>query len=169
MGAAASGLRWVDRPMTDADIAEVVEMEQGACAHPIQAWTADNYRSSLRAGYWARVRCEPEGGRIVAVCVVMDGVDEAHLLNVAVHRDWHGRGLARALLQILAERCADRAAQQVWLEVRPSNQRARALYERMGYEAVGIRKAYYPAPQGREDAVVMRLWLRPEENTHALD
>jgi len=169
VGERATGLTWVDRPLTEADVAEVVAMEQVACSHPIQAWTAENYQSSLRAGYWARVRCEAESGRIVAVCVVMDGVDEAHLLNIAVHRDWHGQGLARALLDVLAERCRERGAHQLWLEVRPSNARARAVYAGAAYEEVGRRKAYYPAPDGREDAIVMRLTLCPPEVPHAVD
>lgn len=147
---------WVDRPMTEADIAEVVAMEEAACRHPLHAWTADNYRSSIRAGYWARVRCQAGSGRIVAVCVAMDGLDEVHLLNIAVNRDWHGQGLARSLLDTLEARCLQRHAPVIWLEVRPSNSVARAVYERLGYETVGLRKQYYPAEQGREDALVMR-------------
>jgi len=159
MDRAPDKLRWIDRPLTEADIAEVVAMEQDACLHPLHAWTVENYRSSLRAGYWARVRCEAATGRVVAVCVAMDGVDEIHLLNIAVARDWHGQGLALALLQALYGRCVHQRAQALWLEVRPSNTRARALYERLGFEAVGLRKHYYPAPEGREDAIVMRLTL----------
>lgn len=151
--------RYVDRPLTDADIASVVAMEAQACPHPSHAWTADNYRSSLRAGYWARVRCDADSGRVVAVCVAMDGPDEVHLLNVAVDRAWQGQGMARALLGVLAARCIQQRAETLWLEVRPSNAPARALYARLGFVEVGCRKAYYPAPEGREDAIVMRLAL----------
>lgn len=153
--------RFVDRPLTDADIAAVVAMEARACLHPSHAWTVDNYRSSLRAGYWARVRCDGASGQVVAVCVAMDGPDEVHLLNIAVDRAWHGQGVARDLLAVLSARCRQQHAETLWLEVRPSNTPARALYERLGFVEVGRRKGYYPAPEGREDAIVMRLALAP--------
>jgi ribosomal-protein-alanine N-acetyltransferase len=151
-----SPIRYVDRPMTEADIPAVMAMEREACLHPVHAWSDDNYRSSMRAGYWARVRCEAAGGRVVAVCVAMDGVDEVHLLNIAVDRRLHGQGMARDFLGVLYERCRQRQAPIVWLEVRPSNESARALYRREGFIEVGVRKNYYPAPQGREDALVMK-------------
>lgn len=149
----------VERPLTEADIDEIVATERTACAHPLHAWTEHNYRSSLRAGYWARVRCDAASGRIVAVCVAMDGVDEVHLLNIAVAREQHGQGHARALLAELVARCHERRAAAIWLEVRPSNERARAVYLREGFVDVGVRKRYYPAATGREDAVVMRLGI----------
>jgi tRNA threonylcarbamoyladenosine biosynthesis protein TsaB len=154
--AIAQAPRYTDRMMTEADIPAVLAMEQAACAHPVHAWTEGNYRSSLRSGYWMRVRCETDSGRVVAVCVAMDGADEIHLLNIAVDRMLQGRGIARALLGLLYERCRARQAGVLWLEVRPSNGRARALYAREGFVEVGRRKAYYPAPEGREDALVMR-------------
>lgn len=157
--------------MTTADIAGVVAMESAACLHPLHAWTEDNYRSSLRAGYWARVRCEAGTGRVIAVVVAMDGHQEVHLLNIAVAQDQQGRGLARELLGILVARCEQQQAEALWLEVRPSNVRARALYERLGFEAVGLRKHYYPAAEGREDAIVMRLALPhlPAGDAHAME
>lgn len=154
--AIAQAPRHIDRLMTVDDIPAVLEMEQAACVHPVHAWTEDNYRSSLRSGYWMRVRCEADSGRIVAVCVAMDGVDEVHLLNIVVSRAHQGQGIARALLGLLCERCRARQAGLLWLEVRPSNERALALYRREGFVEVGRRKAYYPAPEGREDALVMR-------------
>lgn len=165
----------IDRALTDADIPEVTAMERLACAHPLHAWTDENYRSSLRAGYWSRVRCDAATGRIVSVCVAMDGVDEVHLLNIAVARAQHGQGHARALLAELVARCRQRRADALWLEVRPSNERARALYLREGFADIGVRKHYYPAATGREDAVVMRRLIDlsdlsdPSEAPHALD
>ncbi len=148
--------RYVDRPMTEADIPAVMAMERDACLHPVHAWSDDNYRSSMRAGYWARVRCEADTGRVVAVCVAMDGVDEVHLLNIAVARDLHGQGIARDFLSVLYARCRQRRAALLWLEVRPSNEPARGLYIREGFVEVGVRKNYYPAALGREDALVMK-------------
>ena len=158
------------RSLTEADVEAWVQEERLACLHPLHAWSAENYRSSLRAGYWSRVLCD--GPRVVAVCVAMDGVDEVHLLNIAVARDWHGRGLAIDLLQALYRRCETQRAQSLWLEVRPSNARARALYQREGFVDIGVRKHYYPAESGREDALVMRRDIVPHtesEAGHALD
>lgn len=148
--------RFVDRPMTEADIPAVMAMEAQACLHPVHAWSDDNYRSSMRAGYWVRVRCEVQTGKIVAVCVAMDGVDEMHLLNIAVDKALHGTGIAQQIMRILYHVGLMRGAKALWLEVRPSNVRAKAMYERQGFEQVGVRKHYYPAPAGREDAIVMR-------------
>jgi ribosomal-protein-alanine N-acetyltransferase len=165
-----SQTRFVDRPMTEADIPAVLAMEREACLHPVHAWSEDNYRSSMRAGYWMQVRREAETGRIVAVCVAMDGVDEVHLLNIAVARAWQGQGMARDLLAVLYERCRQQHASALWLEVRPSNHPARALYQREGFVDIGVRKHYYPAPEGREDAVVMRRMIAALNGvTHALD
>lgn len=160
---------FADRLLTAADIPELTAMEREACMHPMHAWSDENYSSSLRAGYWARVRCDAVTGRILAICVAMDGVDEVHLLNIAVARDQHGRGHARALLHELFERCRQRRAEALWLEVRPSNQRARALYLREGFEDIGVRKHYYPAAtaSGREDAVVMRRLIALGEESEA--
>ena len=158
------------RSLTEGDIGAWVLEERQACLHPLHAWSAENYRSSLRSGYWSRVLCD--GPRVVAVCIAMDGVDEVHLLNIAVARDWHGRGLALDLLQALYQRCQAQQAQALWLEVRPSNARARALYQREGFVDIGVRKNYYPAETGREDALVMRRDIggdRNAEATHALD
>lgn len=154
---------FVDRPMTEADIPAVMAMEAQACLHPVHAWSEDNYRSSMRAGYWLRVRCDAQTGQILAVCVAMDGVEEMHLLNIAVDRSLHGSGLAQDLMQVLYSLCAQRGAMALWLEVRPSNVRAKALYERQGFVQVGVRKHYYPAPEGREDALVMRRDIAPED------
>lgn len=151
--AQAGELRW--RAMTQADIAAVLAFEQAACLHPLHAWSDDNYRSSLRSGYWSRVGCDAQG-QVVAVCVAMFGVDELHLLNIAVHKAWHGRGLAREMLAQLVGLCRAHALTAIWLEVRPSNAPARALYQACGYVDVGVRKQYYPAPEGREDALVMK-------------
>jgi ribosomal-protein-alanine N-acetyltransferase len=163
-------IRVVDRPMTEADIPAVMAMEHAACLHPLHAWSEDNYRSSMRAGYWVRVRCEGDSGRILAVCVAMDGVDEVHLLNIAVDSQYQGRGLARSVLSVLYDRCRQRQAPVLWLEVRPSNAPARALYVREGFVEVGVRKNYYPAAAGREDALVMKRDV-PMHNgqAHALD
>lgn len=156
---AADAPRWVDRLMAEGDIPEVLAMERLACQHLLHAWTEDNYRSSLRSGYWTRVRQDAATGRIVGVCVAMGGVDEMHLLNIAVDKALHGAGIARGLLALLYAQCRAAGSPLLWLEVRPSNERARGLYRSQGFVDISVRKGYYPAPDGREDALVMRLDL----------
>ena len=97
-------------------------------------------------------------GELLGYFVAMDGVDEMHLLNITVAPAHQHRGHARFMLDALVALCRARGAQQLWLEVRASNPRAQAIYQRCGFAQVGVRKGYYPAPQGqREDAVVMSL------------
>jgi ribosomal-protein-alanine N-acetyltransferase len=90
----------------------------------------------------------------------MFGVDELHLLNIAVDQSLHGQGLGGHMLHQLVSLCHAHRLATIWLEVRPSNARAKAVYERHGYAAVGLRKNYYPTPEGREDAVVMKREVR---------
>lgn len=151
------------RSLSDEDVDAWAAEERQSCLHPLHAWTPDNYRSSLKAGYWSRVLCDRQSAQVIAVCIAMDGVDETHLLNIAVARAWQGRGLARELLQSLYQHCRQQRASALWLEVRPSNERARALYLREGFVDIGVRRGYYPGQQGREDALVMRLEITEED------
>ena len=98
----------------------------------------------------------------------MAGVDEMHLLNVTVAPRHQHQGHARYMLEALIALCRSRHAQQLWLEVRESNARARSIYLQRGFVHVGVRKGYYPAPHGRrEDAIVMSLQLLPARTEDA--
>jgi ribosomal-protein-alanine N-acetyltransferase len=144
------------RPMTVSDVERVMAVELQAYPFP---WSRGHFTDSLAAGYLAQLRLA--GPELIGYYVAMPGVDELHLLNLTVAPAHQGRGHARALLAHLAQAAGSLKAAQIWLEVRESNTRARALYERWGFEAAGLRKGYYPAPQGqREHAVVMR-WNLP--------
>lgn len=141
-------------PMHAAHLDAVMAIEAGAYAFP---WSRGNFVDSLAAGYDARVLYDDQGG-ILGYFVAMAGVDEMHLLNITVApAAWH-QGHARFMLGALADLCRQRQAHQLWLEVRESNERARAIYRRHGFAEVGKRRGYYPAAHGRrEDAVVMSL------------
>ena len=89
----------------------------------------------------------------------MPGVDELHLLNITVAPAAQGRGHGQTLLDAVQTQGRRLGLSTLWLEVRHGNHRARALYLRRGFAEVGLRRAYYPAAGGREDAVVMRLDL----------
>lgn len=131
------------------------------------AWSRGNFIDSLAAGYSAWLLRDP-AGQPCAYCLAMPGVQEMHLLNVTVAPEWQHRGLARGLLDGLVADCRQAGAVWLWLEVRESNQRAREVYRRYGFEQVGWRRSYYPAAAGqREDACVMRL--ATGERTDALE
>ena len=150
-------------PMTAARLDEVMAIEGIAYDFP---WTRGNFIDGLAAGYDAQLLVVDE--RLVGYFVAMAGVEEMHLLNLTVAPGQQGRGHARFMLAELVDLCRQQAAEQLWLEVRGSNRRARAVYTRFGFAQIGIRKGYYPAPQGRrEDAIVMSLQTGGAD--HALD
>lgn len=142
-------------PMTELDLDWVVENEAELHTFP---WTRGNFVDSLVAGYGAWIL--HDAARPVAYAVMLTVVDEAHLLNISVARPAQRAGVGGRLLRQLFDEARDRGASQLFLEVRPSNEAAMALYHRHGFEPIGRRKGYYPAPNGgREDAIVMRREL----------
>lgn len=152
----------VRRPMGVRDVDAVAAVEATAYGFP---WSRGNFVDSLAAGYLAEVLDGGDEG-LLGYFVAMPGVDELHLLNITVAPAWQGRGLGSALLDAVRQHAADRGLAQLWLEVREGNHRARALYRRCGFAEVGLRRGYYPAAGGREDAVVMSLALGTR---HAVD
>jgi ribosomal-protein-alanine N-acetyltransferase len=86
------------------------------------------------------------------------GVGEAHILNISVHPEEQGQGIGRKMMENLIEK-AKWEAETMFLEVRPSNPGAIALYQKLGFNEVGLRKGYYPAEHGREDAIMLALEL----------
>jgi ribosomal-protein-alanine N-acetyltransferase len=146
-------------PMNLANLPAVLAIEQAV--YPF-AWTHGNFVDSLAAGHTAHV-LRTQGGTVAAYCVAMSGVQEMHLLNLTVSPPWQQRGHARALLDTLVAQCRRERCAALWLEVRPSNERARSVYLRYGFVDVGLRRGYYPASGGRrEDACVMRLAIEVE-------
>lgn len=142
-------------PMSVDDLDWVSSAEQGLHSHP---WTRGNFADSLAAGYSCWL--SRESGKPVAYGILMLVLDEAHLLNISVSAPVQHRGFGEALLGHLFEVARERGAGQMFLEVRPSNAPAIAMYRKHGFEAIGRRKAYYPGLDGREDAIVMRRELR---------
>lgn len=151
-------LRSTRRAMKARDLEAVLAIEVRAYSHP---WTRGNFIDSLAAGYLGEVLHLLHGQEVelAGYFLAMPGVEELHLLNITVAPDWQGQGLGRAMLQAVCALARERALPQVLLEVRASNVRAQALYRRFGFVEIGLRRGYYPAVLGREDAVVMRLAL----------
>lgn len=142
-------------PMTERDLDDIVEVEGQIYPFP---WTRGNFADSLRAGYSCWV-LRDESGRLLAYAIVMLAVDEAHLLNLSVASYAQRAGVGWRTLQWMADISRDHGARTMMLEVRPSNPAAMRLYERYGFRRIGTRRAYYPARDGREDAIVMRIPL----------
>jgi ribosomal-protein-alanine N-acetyltransferase len=138
--------------MRPADLDQVVAVERSIYSHP---WSLGNFRDSLHAGYSCWIM-EVEGD-LAGYGVLMVGVGEAHLLNVSVAQPWQRRGLGRALLAHFIELAGRFGASRMLLEVRPSNHAARRLYAQAGFLELSVRRGYYPADGGREDAILMGL------------
>ena len=148
------GLRW--SAMCEADLPTVLPIERAAYSHP---WTPRNLQDAMGAGNLAQLLWQ--GDALLGYFVAMPGVDEVHLLNITVAPQRQGQGIARFLLDVLALWAMQLGKPWIWLEVRRSNERALAVYQRYGFEQVGLRKAYYPDTRTtREDAIVMSLGLK---------
>ncbi len=141
-------------PMRHADLPRVMRIEKDIYPFP---WTQGNFADSIQAGY--RCWLYLEGEAIAGYAVLMFGAGEAHLLNLSVARACQGRGVGRSLLGDLIKTARKDGAQTMLLEVRPSNLAGRALYSQAGFVQLGVRRAYYPAEGGREDALILGLTL----------
>ena len=140
--------------MLDADLDGVMAIEKTIYSHP---WTRGNFVDSLNAGY--ECRCLWLGAELLGYFVLMVAAQEAHLLNLSIGSAHQRRGLGSGLLRDAADLARRLGARNVFLEVRPSNRGAQALYTRFGFRKIGTRRGYYPAPAGREDALVLTLPL----------
>ncbi len=142
------------RPMDASDLDRVVENELRSYAFP---WTRGVFADCLKSRHecWVAVR----EGDVIGHGVLSIGAEEAHLLNVCVRRDEQGQGLGRQIVVHMLDRAARRGARVVYLEVRPSNRIAGALYASLGFVEIGLRRDYYPAELGNEDARVLALTL----------
>jgi len=143
------------RPMRAMDVLEVVAIERASYQFP---WSEGIFRDCLRVGYVCRVLTVERA--VMGYGVMSVGAGEAHILNLCVGEAFRCRGAGRKLLICLLERAHGAGMGEAFLEVRPSNTTAIRLYQSLGFEQVGMRRGYYQAPGGREDAAVLRLSLR---------
>jgi len=142
-------------PMRPEDLPEVLQIETAAYEFP---WTHGNFIDSLRAGHSAWTMRD-SGGGLIAYAVLMLVLDEAHLLNLTVAPNCQRFGFGWRMLEAMAENARSYGARTMLLEVRPGNAAAQKMYDRYGFVRIGIRRGYYPARRGREDAIVMRVAL----------
>jgi len=144
----------VIRTMVEPDVSTVVAIERAAYQFP---WSEGIFRDCLRVGYVCRVACVDE--EVIAYGVMSVGAGEAHILNLCVNAHFRCRGVGRRMLDYLIDRARAAGMSEAFLEVRPSNTAAIRLYQSIGFEQVGIRRGYYQAIGGREDASVLKLAL----------
>ena len=138
------------RPMRESDLDAVLDIELRAYPFP---WTRGIFQDCLRANYPAWVLHRE--GTIIGYGMLSLAADEAHVLNVCAAPEEQRLGQGRRLLRAVLQQARTRGAQRVFLEVRPSNTGAIALYHAEGFNEIGRRPRYYPAKAGREDAIVM--------------
>jgi [ribosomal protein S18]-alanine N-acetyltransferase len=146
------------RPMHELDVPVIVVIERDAYQFP---WSEGIFRDCLRVGYVCRVI--DVGGDMGGYGIMSVGAGEAHILNVCVREEYRCRGFGRKLLLYLLDRARASGMYEVFLEVRPSNTAAARLYHSMGFEQIGVRRGYYQAAVGREDAAVLRRVLLPPD------
>jgi [ribosomal protein S18]-alanine N-acetyltransferase len=149
------------RPMAEADVRTVIAIERASYQFP---WSEGIFRDCLRVGYFCRIALAAE--QIAGYGIMSTGAGEAHILNVCVREAMRSRGIGRALLEHLVSRAAATGASEAYLEVRPSNSAAVRLYQTLGFEPIGVRRGYYQAVGGREDAIVLKLPLHGR-STHS--
>lgn len=141
------------------DLSVVSALEKLSYEFP---WASGIFSDCVKAGHSCWVLSVGES--IAGYGILSTGAGEAHLLNLCVAPEYRGRGLGRHLLGRLVDIARWDRAERVFLEVRPSNPLAKTLYESVGFKQIGLRPRYYPAREGREDAIVMQLEIA--ENPH---
>ena len=150
-------------PAQAALVERVMRAQDVPCVYAIEClsypfpWSQGLFDECLRGGYVCRV--VEQDGLVAGYGIRSMGAGEAHILNLCVDAPWRGQGAGRRLLLSLLMRAHLAGQEWAFLEVRPSNLGARALYESIGFTQVGLRRGYYQAPEGREDALVCRLSL----------
>jgi ribosomal-protein-alanine N-acetyltransferase len=145
------------RAMSGRDVDAVHDIERASYPFP---WTRGIFQDCLRVGY--RCHVVAADGAVSGYGIVSQTMDEAHLLNLCIHPERRRSGLAGLLLDHLLAEAGVKSASRMFLEVRPSNEGAVALYRSRGFRVIGRRPAYYPSRAGREDAMVMVLHLQDQ-------
>ena len=146
------------RDMTHEDLSMVSDIERRSYEFP---WSHGVFRDCLLAGYQNIVLLR--GDDVAGYGVLSVAAGEAHILNICVHPDYRSHGYGEKLLDEMLFRARTASVRQIFLEVRPSNERAIALYRKKGFHQVANRPAYYQAHGGREDAAVLAKKLVIED------
>ena len=142
-------MEWLIREMKPEDIPAAAAIEQQIFSQP---WSEQGFLSSLNLADTLYLVVY-EGERLIGYCGLLQSFDEADITNVAVVSDVRNCGIGYAMLSELMKQGKERGIARYTLEVRVSNSPAIRLYEKLGFESVGIRKNFYDRP--KEDAMIM--------------
>lgn len=142
------------RSMKASDLSAVLAIERQVYNFP---WSEGIFRDCFTAGYSCWV-CE-DLEKVVSYSILSIAAGEAHIMNISVDPKEQKQGIGGKMIKHLIKVARQGKAQSIFLEVRPSNAAAIALYEKMGFNQIGVRKNYYPGPEGREDALMLALEL----------
>ena len=137
------------RRMTEADVDGVAAVEAATFPTP---WSRDAFASEMRNAA-ARYLVAERAGEIIGFAGAWIILDESHITNIAVLKDFRGQGIGRALTAGLLQYLSNLGAAYATLEVRRSNEVAQNLYESLGFQRLGVRKRYYE--DNGEDALIM--------------
>lgn len=143
------------RPLRLGDLPEVLAIERVAYEFP---WSEGIFRDCLRVGYECYVAVD-SGDEVLGYGLLSLALNDAHVLNLCVSPKHRREGIASLLMEHMMRRARHACADSLLLEVRPTNSAAVALYRNLGFRRVGLRKRYYPAIHGREDALVLAKTL----------
>ena len=137
------------RPMRFEDVPDVISLENDVYEFP---WSERIFRDCIRVGYdcWIAL----ENNQIVGHAVISVAAGESHMLNLSIAKRHQGKGFGKHFVQYLLEIAREKRAEIMMLEVRPSNGPAISCYNASGFNEIGCRKDYYPAPEGKEDALL---------------
>lgn len=149
------------RKMKHTDFSAILGIERRVYEFP---WTEGVFKDCLKTSGYSCWVCETPDGKILGYAIVSLMVGEAHIMNIGVDPTLHKRGIGRKMLHHVIDVARKGKAETVFLEVRPSNIGAIELYRKTGFNEIGIRKGYYPAKEGREDALMLALALVEEDD-----
>jgi ribosomal-protein-alanine N-acetyltransferase len=137
------------RRMTLGDVERVMKVEHQVYEFP---WTEKIFSDCIRVGYYCWLALQRQN--IVGHAVISVSAGESHMLNLSIAREYQRRGFGKVFIEFLIQQAQKKQAQTMLLEVRPSNTAAINCYNSAGFNEIGLRKDYYPAPEGREDALL---------------
>ena len=144
------------RPMRQDDVPQVVLLEKQIFSRP---WSAESFEKALT--YPEQILLVAEDDSIRGYSILFAAADQADVSNIAVDPDFRGLKIGDALMREMLNRAKERGVQEVFLEVRISNAPAIGLYQKYGFEQIGVRKAYYEEP--KEDALLMKMSITVDQ------
>lgn len=140
--------------MNKTDIDKVHEIECGSYGYP---WSKNIFLDCLNNNYICKILTL--NNSIIGYCICSIVQDECHIMNLCVDKEYRGSGYGRLILKELHNEIKEKQCKIVFLECRPSNISALKLYNSEGYNEIGIRKNYYPSPNGYEDAIMLAKYV----------